>query len=51
MYLCPECHAKILYATDAIPIQRYEKLIEFCKTHGLDDELKFFKAAKAKLEE
>jgi archaemetzincin len=50
-YLCPECHAKILYATKADPIERYQKLIEFCKTHKLTDEMQFFQKAKAKLQE
>jgi len=49
-HLCPECHAKILYATKALPVERYEKLIEFCKKHGLTDELRYFQTAKAKLE-
>ena len=50
-HLCPECHAKILYATRANPIERYGKLVEFCTTHGLDKEAKLFKSFKAKLEE
>ena len=50
-HLCPECHAKILYATRANPIERYGKLVEFCKAHGLDEEAKFFQSSKAKLEE
>ncbi|MEM7317177.1 MAG: archaemetzincin, partial [Planctomycetota bacterium] len=35
MYLCPECHAKLLYATRANPVTRYRKLIKFCETHKL----------------
>ena len=50
-YLCPECHAKILFATKADPIKRYGQLIDFCKTHDLTDEMQFFQKAKAKLEE
>ena len=49
-HLCPECHAKILYATGADPIKRYEKLIEFCKTHGLTEEMQFFQKSKNALE-
>ena len=49
-HLCPECHAKILHATGADPIKRYEKLIEFCKTHGLTEEMQFFKKSKDTLE-
>ena len=48
--LCPECHAKILYATGANPIVRYEKLIAFCQTHGLTEQLEFFKKSKAAIE-
>jgi archaemetzincin len=48
--LCPECHAKILFATGANPIARYEKLIEFCQIHGLTEQLEFFKKSKAALE-
>jgi archaemetzincin len=49
-HLCPECHAKILFATRADPVERYRKLIEFCEKHGLEEEVEFYKAAKAKLE-
>ena len=51
IYLCPECHAKILHATGAHPVERYEKLIEFCKTHQLDQQLKFFEKSLQKLRE
>lgn len=51
IHLCPQCHAKIVYATGCNPIQRYEKLIQFCQTHDLEEELAFFKAAKSRLEE
>ena len=50
-HLCTHCHAKILYATRANPIERYEKLIKFCQTHDLAEEVKFFQASKGKLEE
>ena len=50
MYLCPECHAKILYATGAQPVARYQKLIKFCEDHGLKNEKDFFQKAVAKLE-
>jgi len=49
-HLCPECHAKILHATGADPIKRYEKLIEFCQSHQLTQELQFFQKSKAELE-
>lgn len=50
LFLCPECHAKILFATGADPIVRYQKLIEFCETHELTEELDYFKKAKLALE-
>jgi archaemetzincin len=36
--LCPECLAKICWATRADPAERYRKLIEFCKREGLKAE-------------
>jgi archaemetzincin len=46
--LCPNCLAKLCYATGAKPAKRFEKLIEFCKTNGLDEERKFYeKSLKA----
>ena len=50
LHLCPECHAKILYATRADPLERYQKLIDFCKQHELTEEQKFFTESKALLE-
>ena len=50
LFLCPECHAKILFATGANPVDRYQKLIEFCEKHELADEEKFFRDSKAMLE-
>lgn len=48
--LCPECHAKVLYATGAEPVDRYEKLIAFCRKHGMKKEADRFGKAKARLE-
>lgn len=42
---CPECMAKICWATDYDPRDRYEKLLEFCRAQGLKDEERFFEAA------
>jgi archaemetzincin len=36
--LCPECLAKLLYATGAEPLERFRRLVSFCKEHGLTDE-------------
>lgn len=44
---CPECAAKIWWATDAEPVKRYRQLAEFCKKHGLAAEGAFYeKSAK-----
>lgn len=42
MALCPQCLAKLCYATGVEPIARYEKLINFCKKHGLQEEQAFY---------
>ena len=36
--LCPECMAKVCWATGAEPVERYRKLAAFCRTHGLSRE-------------
>ncbi len=47
VWLCPECLAKVCWATGASPIKRYEKLAQFCKKNGLTRESEFFtKSAK-----
>ena len=50
LFLCPQCHAKVLFASGADPVDRYQKLIEFCETHELTEELEYFKKAKLALE-
>jgi archaemetzincin len=42
LWLCPECMAKIAWATGADPVARYRKLAELCKAEGLADEEVFF---------
>jgi archaemetzincin len=39
--VCPHCLAKLSYATDADPATRFEKLIDFYKSHGLAAEQAF----------
>jgi archaemetzincin len=41
--LCPECLAKLLYATGAEPVRRFQQLISFCEKHGLTDEQRRYK--------
>ena len=36
--LCPECMAKVCWATRTHPVERYRKLVGFCKQHGLKPE-------------
>jgi len=40
--LCPHCLAKLCYATGADPQNRFERLIAFCKAHGLEPEQAFY---------
>jgi hypothetical protein len=40
--LCPECAAKVCWATGADPVERYRRLAEFCKRVGLEDEAVFY---------
>jgi len=40
---CPECLAKLLWATGADPRERFEKLIKFCEENGLENEADFYK--------
>ena len=35
---CPECMAKVCWATRADPAARYQKLLEFCKRNALKAE-------------
>lgn len=50
LHLCPECLAKILWATHADPVVRYRKLAEFCRANGLREEGAFFRRSAAALE-
>jgi len=46
--LCPECLAKVCWASGADPVRRYQKLAEFCRAHGLKAEGDFYeKSLKA----
>jgi len=40
--LCPECMAKVCWATRSDPITRYGKLAGFCKEHGLKPQAEFY---------
>ena len=40
---CPECMAKICWATKTSPTHRFEKLIKFCMDNGLNNETSKYK--------
>lgn len=51
LYLCPECHAKLTYATGKDPQQRMRDLIEFCGEHNLVEEANYYRKALEVLSE
>jgi archaemetzincin len=42
LVMCPECLKKLLWATKADPVERFESLGEFCDEHSLEQERDFF---------
>jgi len=50
VYLCPECTAKVCWATRTDPVTRYRRLAEFCRTNGFEEERVFFETSIRKLE-
>ncbi len=42
LWMCPECLAKVCWATKASPIKRFKKLISFCEANGLGKEVEFY---------
>lgn len=42
LHLCPECMAKVCWATGSDPLKRYKKLEAFCRKNRLTDEEKFY---------
>lgn len=51
LYLCPECVAKVCWATQADPVGRYMRLKEFCESNGFEEERVFFEKSIRCLEE
>jgi archaemetzincin len=47
---CPECMAKLCWATAADSRERYARLADFCAAHGLTAEQRFFEASARALE-
>jgi archaemetzincin len=44
--LCPECLAKVLWATGCDPAARYRRLARFCRRHGLEEQARRFEALR-----
>jgi archaemetzincin len=49
LYLCPECHAKVCWATNAEPVARLRRLAKFCRKNGLARERDYFEKAATRL--
>ncbi len=47
---CPECAAKLCWATGAEPRRRYARLAAFCREHGLEEEARFYDRSAELLE-
>ena len=45
--MCPECMAKVCWATGANPAQRLKRLAAFCQAHGLEAQQRFYEKALA----
>jgi len=41
-WLCPQCLAKLCWATGADPRRHFERLAEFCKANGFAREHEFY---------
>ncbi len=47
--VCPECLAKICWATNCDPVERFRELAEFCEQQGFDTEKQFYERSLAAL--
>jgi archaemetzincin len=50
LWLCPECLAKLSWATGIDPREHHLRLAEFCEQHGLLDQARFFRTSSDALE-
>jgi archaemetzincin len=50
LWLCPECMAKIAWATHADPVLRYLRLAQFCDAQGFRNEATFFRRSARVIE-
>lgn len=51
LWLCPECLAKVLYATGQEPKERYRRLLGFSRRHALEAECAYYEKALLLLDE
>lgn len=49
LWLCPECMAKVCFATKYDPVDRFRSLAEFCGKNGFDIEKYFYEKSIVKL--
>lgn len=49
LWLCPECLAKISWATRTDPREHLDRTAAFCSRHGLDEQTEFLKRSRAAL--
>ena len=49
IYLCPECHAKVMLATGFAPPERYRKLVKFCRQYRMNEAAVFYEQSLEKL--
>jgi archaemetzincin len=49
LYRCPECEAKISFATNSDALERFENLLRFCQEQGLTEEAEYYRQASALL--
>ncbi|MBN2685307.1 MAG: hypothetical protein JXR40_08505 [Pontiellaceae bacterium] len=45
LYLCPECTAKMCWAMQVDPVERFTRLRDFCQKHGLQTEAEYYQNA------
>jgi archaemetzincin len=50
LWLCPDCAAKIAWASQIEPAERYRRLEAFCRDHDLEEEAAFYRRSREALE-
>lgn len=50
LWLCPQCQAKVTYATGADPVKQFTDLAAFADAHGLKPEASFWRKSLAAIE-